>query len=200
MTKPENERSSPIFLYFGHGSGSQYIRPRVIKRLRCSHSLESRETSSSVNDHNPPIDKTYPVTCATTLLFGCSSASLTQYGEYAPFGTPVSYLLAGAPAVLGCLWDVTDGDCDRFAAKTLEEWGLLDRGACVIEDGIRSRKQKRRRQEDIEMTRNVDKGKSDGKRLCLSEAAAKARGECYLKYLNGAAMVVYGVPVHLGIK
>lgn len=38
-------------------------------------------------------------------------------------------------------------------------------------------------------------GKSEATSLC--EAVARSRNECVLKYLNGAAPVVYGVPVWL---
>ena len=47
-----------------------------------------------------------------------------------------SYLTAGAPAVVGMLWDVTDKDCDRFAVKAGELWGLVARwvgsSTCLI--------------------------------------------------------------------
>jgi separase len=34
--------------------------------------------------------------------------------------------------------------------------------------------------------------------MALDEAVAKAREVCQLRYLNGAAPVVYGIPVSLG--
>jgi separase len=37
----------------------------------------------------------------------------------------------------------------------------------------------------------------DQGRASLVEAVRLGRDECYLKYLNGAAMVVYGIPVYL---
>jgi separase len=182
-----NSASSPssILLYFGHGSGAQYVRSRRIKRLRTKAPTLSRA----------PIP-----TCNTALLFGCSSASLREVSEFEPFGTPKTYLAAGAPALLGSLWDVTDGDCDAFSGGVLERWGLLEPGACKeIEAGkkkkgktIAKSKGKVSAEEDTRGVQ-VDGGRS----LCLSEAAAKSRGDCYLKYLNGAAMVVYGVPVFL---
>ncbi|KAI9886715.1 MAG: Strongly-conserved Zn-finger binding protein (TFIIIA) [Watsoniomyces obsoletus] len=57
-----------LFLYFGHGSGAQYIRARTIKTL----------------------DR-----CAVTLLMGCSSGCLTDAGEFELYGTPKNYLHAG---------------------------------------------------------------------------------------------------------
>lgn len=124
--------SKSLFLYFGHGSGAQYIRGRTIKRLE---------------------------RCAVTFLMGCSSGTLTEAGEYEPYGTPMNYLQAGSPALVATLWDVTDKDIDRFARSTFEYWGLFDGG-----------------------------GKS------LDEAVGKSRSVCVLKYLNGAAPVIYGVP------
>lgn len=57
-----------LFLYFGHGSGAQYIRARTIRKL----------------------DK-----CAVALLMGCSSGCLTEAGEFELYGTPKNYLHSG---------------------------------------------------------------------------------------------------------
>ncbi|KNG88988.1 putative separin [Aspergillus nomiae NRRL 13137] len=123
-----------LFLYFGHGSGAQYIRGRTVKRLE---------------------------QCAVAFLMGCSSGTLTEAGEYEPYGTPMNYLHAGSPALVATLWDVTDKDIDRFAQSTFDKWGLFDSG-------------------------------SDG--ATLDEAVSQSRPACVLKYLNGAAPVIYGVP------
>ncbi|KAJ6004798.1 Peptidase C50 separase [Penicillium herquei] len=131
--------SKDLFLYFGHGSGAQYIRGRTIKRLS---------------------------KCSVTFLMGCSSGTLTEAGEYEPYGTPMNYLHAGSPALVATLWDVTDKDIDRFASSTFDTWGLF-------------------------------KGKKSKNDVGLDTAIASARGSCVLKYLNGAAPVVYGVPVFL---
>ncbi|KAL4883011.1 Separin [Aspergillus karnatakaensis] len=132
-------QSKSLFLYFGHGSGAQYIRGRTVKRL----------------------DQ-----CAVTFLMGCSSGTLTEAGEYEPYGTPMNYLQAGAPALVATLWDVTDKDIDRFAKSTFEHWGLI-REEC---------------------------GEIGDDRVALDAAVSQSRGACVLKYLNGAAPVVYGVP------
>jgi separase len=94
----DNLESKDIFLYFGHGSGAQYIRSKAIKRLR---------------------------KCAVTMLMGCSSGALTESGEFEPYGPPVDYMLAGCPSLVATLWDVTDKDIDRFAKSTFEHWGLF---------------------------------------------------------------------------
>lgn len=54
--------------YFGHGSGEQYVKSSQIKRLQ---------------------------NCAVTMLFGCSSGKLRDAGDFEPWGTPFTYLLAG---------------------------------------------------------------------------------------------------------
>ncbi|CEJ62125.1 hypothetical protein PMG11_10635 [Penicillium brasilianum] len=131
-----------LFLYFGHGSGAQYIRGRTVKRL---------------------------TRCAVAFLMGCSSGTLTEAGEYEPYGTPMNYLQAGSPALVATLWDVTDKDIDRFATSTFDTWGL------------------------VEKKENTPRSGDGG----LDTAVAGARASCVLKYLNGAAPVVYGVPVFL---
>ena len=81
-----------LFIYCGHGGGEQYIPP---SRLRA---LDS---------------------CASSVLMGCSSARLTAGGVYDADGVALSYLVAGAPAVVGNLWDVTDKDIDRYCTGLL---------------------------------------------------------------------------------
>ncbi|RAL12784.1 separin [Aspergillus homomorphus CBS 101889] len=126
--------SKSLFLYFGHGSGAQYIRGRTIKRLE---------------------------RCAITFLMGCSSGALTEAGEYEPYGTPMNYLHAGSPALVATLWDVTDKDIDRFAKSTFDKWGLFG---------------------------------GEAEAVALDEAVCQSRQACVLKYLNGAAPVIYGIP------
>ncbi|KAK0748788.1 peptidase family C50-domain-containing protein [Apiosordaria backusii] len=118
-TEPEFEgflSDKDLLLYFGHGSGAQYIRGRTIRRLdRCK---------------------------ATVLLMGCSSAALTEAGEFEPSGPAWNYMLAGSPAVVGTLWDVTDRDIDRFAGRMLEgekKMSLVEAVAEAREGGCRFR-------------------------------------------------------------
>ncbi|OQU85801.1 hypothetical protein SORBI_3004G312400 [Sorghum bicolor] len=84
-----------LFLYFGHGSGAQYISSKEIEKI-----------------HN----------CAAALLMGCSSGTLYCKGSYAPRGAPLSYLFAGSPAIIANLWDVSDKDIDRFSKALLNSW------------------------------------------------------------------------------
>ena len=165
--------SSDLLLYFGHGSGAQYLPNSVLRK-------------SDVR--------------AVTWLMGCSSGAITENGEFEPHGTVLSYLMAGAPAVLATLWDVTDKDCDRFSLKCGEMWGLWAedvsqkielprRPAGKKADGCGGRKNKGQR--------SLDVGERERERMSLDEAVMRSRDACYLRYLNGAAPVVYGIPAYL---
>lgn len=162
--------SKDLFLYFGHGSGAQYIRGRIIRALPQA-----------------------PV----TFLMGCSSSKMTQYGQYESVGMPNYYQLAGSMAVVGTLWDVTDRDIDRFAVKTLADWGLFDAQDEQVMEVVRlkGRRGRKQREEAEEVARDGISRMTD--RRTLIEAVVKGRDACLLRYLCGAAVVVYGVPVTL---
>ncbi|KAJ4286716.1 separin protein [Kalmusia sp. IMI 367209] len=192
-------KEEQLVLFFGHGSGAQYVRSKAVRRLYLN--TKPKETKAG---------------CATTFLFGCSSVHLSENGIYEPSGMLASYLTAGAPAVLGMLWDVTDKDCDRFAIKVGEQWGLWPE---TVENNaeppptVKKRKGKvARLAEEIETPRGAGKArKGRGTSLMkgrkgekakeegygVDEAVKEARKACYLRYLNGAAAVVYGIPVFL---
>ncbi|KAL9624013.1 MAG: hypothetical protein Q9160_001766 [Pyrenula sp. 1 TL-2023] len=164
---------SSLCLYFGHGSGAQYIRGRTIRRL----------------------DK-----CAVTFLMGCSSSKLVECGEFEPHGVPWNYMHAGAPALVGTLWDVTDKDIDRFAMKTLENWGLLSEDDSGKEEAKTPRRPGRSKGKAAKQTKGGRKAAQDetkGERMPLDAAVARGRDACVLRYLNGAAPVIYGIPVSL---
>ncbi|KAI0914419.1 peptidase family C50-domain-containing protein [Ustulina deusta] len=164
-----------IMLYFGHGSGAQYIRGRSIRQLeKCR---------------------------AVALLMGCSSASLTHVGQFEPYGPVRDYMLAGSPAVVGTLWDVTDRDIDRFAGAVFEEWGLFPRGT-FAEDISGSGKAVGRGKGKASAAQRKKGGaavaSTEGNPSSLVEAVAKARAEaCRFKYLTAAAVCVYGIPVYI---
>jgi separase len=95
---------SNVYLYFGHGTGAQYVRP-----------CQSLDTSGSKTVTDFPL----------SFLMGCSSGALFRVGEFEPHGMLYEYLLHGAPAVVANLWDVTDKDIDRFSLSVLQKWGLF---------------------------------------------------------------------------
>ncbi|PSR75367.1 peptidase family C50-domain-containing protein [Coniella lustricola] len=169
--------TSDMVLYMGHGGGSQYIRTRTVRRLeKCR---------------------------ATTLLMGCSSASLNDVGGFEVYGLVWSYMLAGCPAVVGTLWDVTDKDIDLFTGKLYEEWGVVGRGvfekraveaaaaaAKVVAAGGKKDEKKDDEKGAAKRTRSVSR-----KRTAI--ARAKNGGVCKFKYLNAGAVCVYGIPVYI---
>ena len=203
---------SSIVLYFGHGAGSQYIRPRTIKRLeRCSE---------------------------VVWLMGCSSGAVWEYGDLEPCAVPLAYLLAGSKesavdteaqnversskcmSVVATLWDVTDKDIDRFSLAVGEEWGLWPasrdskiptktpkKRVIVAQPSTPVQIPKTPKTPRLQKTPAVARtpatnrkklNRADGKKMSLVEAVTQSRDACYLRYLNGAAPVVYGVPVYLG--
>ncbi|GKT87842.1 cell division-associated protein bimB (peptidase family C50) [Colletotrichum tofieldiae] len=180
-------KGSDIVLYFGHGSGAQYIRGKTIRRLeKCK---------------------------AAALLMGCSSASLQNAGEYECHGPVWNYMLAGCPAVVGTLWDVTDKDIDRYAGRLFEEWGLMDRGTFVDDGGKQGKagKGKGKGKDLFASAAAEKKGKGGGKKTTapvvegespkggasLVEAVARARDACRFRYITAGAVCVYGIPVYV---
>lgn len=173
-----------LLLYFGHGSGAQFVRQKSVRRL-----YPGKQSSEPAKPG-----------CATAFLFGCSSVHLTENGIYEPSGMLQSYLTAGAPAVVGMLWDVTDKDCDRFALRAGDLWGLWpeeESGESEVKKGSKTPKKKGKAKAAKEKE-IVPERKGECRRgVGLDEAVRDARQACYLKYLNGAAAVVYGIPCYL---
>ncbi|KAJ4391742.1 separin protein [Gnomoniopsis smithogilvyi] len=178
---------SDILLYMGHGGGAQYIRNRQIRRLdKCR---------------------------ATTLLMGCSSASLNDVGDFEVYGLVWSYMLAGCPAVVGTLWDVTDKDIDLYTGQLYEEWGVIKRGTFGAHLARQAAKAKAGDDSSIKRDRSVSRKRTapeeaegrEGRTACeygdasLPEAVARAKnsGVCKFKYLNAGAVCVYGIPVYV---
>lgn len=204
---------SAITLYFGHGAGSQYIRPRTVRKLdKCSE---------------------------VVWLMGCSSGAVTEYGELEPQAVPLAYLLAGKKtqhppddstkqpqpnskclSIVATLWDVTDKDIDRFSLAVGEEWGLWPASSSYEPTKLPAKTPKKRdrmlapstpqqvpktpKTPKVKKTpapaktpvRSRSRARQNG--VSLTEAVARSRDACYLRYLNGAAPVVYGIPVYLG--
>ncbi|KAI8355416.1 peptidase family C50-domain-containing protein, partial [Mortierella sp. GBAus27b] len=131
--------------------------------------------------------------CAVSILLGCSSGTLKSEGDFDPTGNAMNYLMAGCPTLVANLWDVTDKDLDRFSMAMFNLWGLEDN---------RCNSESPEREADMEGADMFLSGAgtrtSHGKlRLSLVEAVKEARDECRLKYLVGAASVVYGIPCFL---
>ena len=109
-------RKNGLTMYFGHGGAQVCFSRRRVEELidfRVSGLLDQSES-----DTKSPCN-------ASVLLMGCSSGRLVSINRknsdtieqtplyYEPEGVALSYLCAGAPCVVGNLWDVTDNDIDR---------------------------------------------------------------------------------------
>ncbi|XP_062077222.1 separase isoform X2 [Humulus lupulus] len=181
-------KSHDLFIYFGHGSGAQYIPRHEIQKLE---------------------------NCAATLLMGCSSGSLTLNGCYVPHGTPLSYLLAGSPAIIANLWDVTDKDIDRFGKAMLDAW-LKERlgtsSGCdkcnVLSEELEalSLKGKGNAKRKISKKKLAEASELDLAMDCcyhrpkIGSFMGQARQACTLPFLIGASPVCYGVPTGIRNK
>ncbi|KAJ7946655.1 putative Separase [Quillaja saponaria] len=181
--------SHDLFIYFGHGSGAQYISRHEIQKLE---------------------------KCAATLLMGCSSGSLSLNGCYIPQGTSLSYLLGGSPAIVANLWEVTDKDIDRFGKAMLDAW-LQERSklplACaqcnsIAEEfeamnlGIHKDTAKRKisRKKLNEACANRSHKEACECRPTIGSFMSQAREACTLPFLIGASPVCYGVPTCIAKK
>ncbi|KAL6964352.1 separase [Sarracenia purpurea var. burkii] len=180
-------RSRDLFIYFGHGSGIQYIPEQDILGLE---------------------------NCAAILLMGCSSGSLVLNGCYAPEGAPLCYLLAGSPVIVANLWEVTDKDIDRFG-KAMLDCCLNERLAvsmgCVpcnlFAEKFKSMKitgingnAKKKKTSSKNFSENFDINDRCNHRPNIGSFMGQAREACMLPFLIGAAPVCYGVPTGIFIK
>ena len=98
-----------LLLYCGHGGATAcFSRSQIEGLMKVSNGGEGKRRCRS-----------------TVILMGCSSGKLISVNRkeskttdkvtifYEPEGIALSYLCAGAPCVVGNLWDVTDRDIDR---------------------------------------------------------------------------------------
>jgi len=109
-------------------------------------------------------------TCAAVMLWGCSSGALREMGEFDRTGTPYNYILAGCPTLIANLWDVTDKDIDKFSQSVFDK---------------------------LSLSRSSRKDRDFSNNTSIVAAVAQSRDSCKLKYLTGAAPVVYGIPFYL---
>lgn len=128
-----------MYMYCGHGTGVAFMSPRRFERVE-----------------NAP----------TILLMGCSSAKPDNLGieDEESNGAAIDFLIRGAPAVVGTLWDVSDGEIDRFTLSLLSLWA------------------------------GASEKRHDGTFVSLAEAVARSRSACRTPYLVGAACIVLGAP------
>jgi hypothetical protein len=137
---------------------------------------------------------------------------------YEASGLALSYLQAGAPCVVANLWDVTDGDIDKYCIQLLRDFFLdhlvdgqgdgedVEAGDSSQPAPFHSRSEQGDEHE-VEQEQETDshppnertsKPKSSTSQLhSLAHHVALARSACKLRYLVGSAPVCYGVPVFL---
>ncbi|XVF45726.1 hypothetical protein PTKIN_Ptkin02bG0229600 [Pterospermum kingtungense] len=185
-------KTHDLFLYFGHGSGEQYVSREDIQGLE---------------------------KCAATLLMGCSSGSLKLNGCYVPRGISLSYIQAGSPVIIANLWEVTDKDIDRFGKAVLDAWfrERTDLADCcsqcnVLIEEFEAMKIRggRKGNSKKKMTSSSNAGEatsggSSSKNVCehrpkIGSFVGRAREACTLRFLNGASPVCYGVPTGIRRK
>lgn len=87
------------------------------------------------------------------------------------------------------LWDVTDKDIDRFSMIALRQWGLLKAEEHVHPDSPETGA--------LNEALGSLSLSAPSMKMHLSQAVASSRPACVLRYLVGAAPVVYGLPVRL---
>nr|XP_051189058.1 separase-like [Lolium perenne] len=181
-------RNHDLFLYFGHGSGSQYVSGKEIEKLD---------------------------NCAAALLMGCSSGTLHCKGGYAPQGAPLSYLFAGSPSVIANLWDVSDKDIDRFSKALPSSWlqenfkatktcpkccrsltHEFETMTIAAKDNGRQRRKGTRRGQKQQQTAEIDGGSNccNCRHRRIASHISEARRACRLPLMIGASPVCYGVP------
>jgi separase len=84
--------------------------------------------------------------------------------------------------VVANLWDVTDRDIDRFAARVLQKWSGAAAGDCAAAG------------DDALTDRDTGSGLVD-----VSAAISASRGACRLPALVGSAVVCCGLPASVQI-
>ncbi|XP_024524696.1 separase [Selaginella moellendorffii] len=167
----EGFQQHDMFVYLGHGSGDQYFPEKHMRKL---------------------------VHCPASLLMGCSSGRFSARGDYEPVGVPLSYLMASCPLAIANLWDVTDGDIDRFSRAVLQRW--LE--SCANEGASKPKiktpvKAPRRGRSSSKAVQEVDDSLStteEWEEVCIGPSIEAGREACRLPYLIGASPVCFGVP------
>ena len=136
---------------------------------------------------------------AATLLMGCSSGRLLVRGDYEPLGVPWTYLMTGCPTAIANLWDVTDGDIDRFSRVLLSKWldSEIDQEARVAScNKVKDSKTQSLRIGHNKAALTSRQAMLQG-RVRTATHVGEGRDACRLPYLIGASPVCYGIPTSI---
>lgn len=79
-----------------------------------------------------------------------------------------------SPTLVANLWDVTDRDIDKFSQSVFSDLNL-----------------------NLQAVKQWSSGGGDRSPMSIVKAVSRARDSCKLRYLTGAAPVVYGIPFYL---
>jgi hypothetical protein len=176
-------RSEDVFLYMGHGQSARRLLKAEALQMGAPIALAG-DRSSTAGPRCAPLQ-------AVVMLMGCSTAKISRLppvanptasidgaarsccrtktyagGAFEAFGMPLNALIGGSPAVVGALWDVLGGDLEQFVCALLKDW--------------------------VSGTRSSKRLSANGR---LMSALVKARKACKLRFLTGAAVVCYGIPM-----
>ena len=152
--------TNDLFIFCGHGAGEKMCDPFRLRRF---------------------------ASCPAALLWGCSSGVLKAHGVHDALGTALYYLLAGAPFLIGNLWDVTDKDIDKLCMAYMAS--ILDlRGPGGNGDGGDS-------SGDGGGVEKRAQGGANGARV--AGALVQCRNVCRMANAVGSAPVLYGIPTLL---
>ena len=199
----------------GHAGGEQYLPGSKIKKTtKCAIPLLigcSSGTLQNCGDFEPHGNVLNYLVAGWYVLHLLNSVT--------PFAFFHTNHRCSSPSIAGNLWDVTDKDIDRFSKTMLSHWGIQleagsrdsDPGTSQVPGGsalngtATARTPRTRSKPSV--ASSLPSRSSTSSRLSVSSTAkslvravAESRDACILKYLNGAAPVVYGIPCYLTNK
>ena len=158
-----------LYIYCGHGSSEKYMDRSIVEEAS-----------------NMPV----------SLLMGCSSGKMLSTGEFDPTGFILSLLVGGSSTVVAYLWDVTDRDCDIICARILRD--IVRQQDFCEELVVSSRKNTKRFTSFLnELKLSNIKPPSREESKTIISSAALAKRYCYLPFLNGSALISYGLPLQI---
>jgi hypothetical protein len=178
-------RRPSYFVYVGHNGGEEFVAPRTI-----------RASPTGV--------------AAVALQMGCCSAlqRVAKGGAralYEPEGLSLAYQIARCPAMIGCLWTVSD-DVDRWTARMLTEVHeqrqrnatttaaiAASQAAPAAAAPARGRKTKAAAAATTQAAAASTPATPPS--VSLQQLALASLPACNKPFLTGAAIVCYGLPV-----